>query len=61
MANNEKGFDTITSNNENDEDWFVSKAVSCAKYDCYSARALLLTGKTLFPQSFLLQVSLHSK
>lgn len=43
---------------DSDESWFIEKATSCARYDSFAAKAWLLCGKTLFPQSLLLQVQL---
>lgn len=39
-----------------DEEWLVSRARSCFKSDPWSAKAWMLTARTLFPTSFNIQV-----
>ena len=41
-----------------DVDWLVMRARSFPKTDPYSAKAWLITAKSLFPQSFVIQVNI---
>ncbi|XP_050675791.1 integrator complex subunit 10 [Leptidea sinapis] len=41
--------------NENDEDYIISRAKDAQKYNIYSAKAWMLTAKTLFPTNFKIQ------
>ncbi|OWR42425.1 integrator complex subunit 10 [Danaus plexippus] len=41
--------------NEDDEDYIISRAKEAHKYNIYSAKAWMLTAKTLFPTNFKIQ------
>jgi len=39
-----------------DEEWLVTRARNCFKADPYAAKSWMLTARTLFPNSFNIQV-----
>ena len=45
-----------TSSELSDEDWLVSRSRMCFKTDPFAAKAWMLTARTLFPNSFNIQV-----
>lgn len=38
------------------ENWLVMRARACGKADPYSAKAWLITARTLYPHNFIIQV-----
>ena len=46
----------VADGDMSDVDWLVMRARNFPKTDPYSAKAWLITAKSLFPQSFVLQV-----
>lgn len=43
-----------------DEEWIVGQAKASHADNAHTARAWLITGKTLFPQSFLVQFEAYN-
>jgi len=47
---------TVMAVDISDEEWLVTRARNCFKADPYAAKSWMLTARTLFPNSFNIQV-----
>jgi integrator complex subunit 10 len=51
----------VTGGELSDEEWLVSRARACFKADPYAAKSWMLTARTLFPNSFNIQVNIGNQ